>query len=115
MSVPENARWAQALADAPTTRDVIAIVQDYVDHLPPVVLAQLPARYRPRPLACASDVSDYAYELKRGTWEGELGAPQAAMEQLAMLFAEASRRLTYITGPHQQAPGAGPAQAFFRR
>jgi hypothetical protein len=92
--------WHDMLANARTLHEIIAISRDYVERLESHELAMLPPSCMPRQFSTASEISEYAYDLKRCACESR-GRGDALLARLALFFSDAAMRITALTGPHR--------------
>lgn len=106
MTISPNSK--DLLARAGSVIEVLAIATDYLERLPLHHVALLPESCRPRPLATASDVNGYAYDLAR--YPAVSGSEQdLVIHKIANFMADCALRLAQLTarGAHPTEPGGG--------
>lgn len=105
----EPRHWLEAIAASHNSHDVLAVVQDCLDHVPPAAREALPARVQTLQLMDAEQVSECAYELKRACM-GPATDHLPTLDALSIVFTDAARRLTFLTGAHRRPAQFSPAR-----
>jgi hypothetical protein len=92
-------RWQEEVEEARSTHEVLATVQDFVDHISAGDLAQLPEDCRPRSIANASDIDAFNLclaEAVKASWGTNQN--REVLTEVAQLFLRASVKVSRLNG-----------------
>ena len=92
-----NIRWQGLIQSAPDEAAVLALVRRYLGTLADVEVERLPANCRPSLPSTRDEICSWALTLTRAEmgFKGEAGTA-ALMQQLAVVFSEASQRFAQL-------------------